>query len=253
MEEKLQQLIDNLESSKFEETIRLESINENSSILRTKLKVPIQLNPDRHYKAGLRYFTVYNNIVNIDNTNNVFRYKKSNVWKTITIISGAYEITQIDAEIKRQLGDDEAINIFARPEINRLGINITKDGFQVDRNTNNTITNFLGFTNNTTPLSKGYHIAENQAVISDVYTIDLECNIIQGGIINGIEKQIIYDIPSFTVPIGAKIIEQPQNINYFPLNTTLLNEITIRILDQDGNLINIPGERKFCSLKIIQV
>ena len=39
-------------------------------------------------------------------------------------------------------------------------------------------------------------------------TIDLECNIIQGGIINGEEKQIIYDcIPSFTVPIGAKIIE----------------------------------------------
>ena len=64
------------------------------------------------------------------------------------------------------------------------------------------LTNFLSFTNNTTPLSKGYHIAENQAVISDVYTIDLECNIIQGGIINGMEKQIIYDIPSFTVPIN---------------------------------------------------
>ena len=60
-------------------------------------------------------------------------------------------------------------------------------------------------------------------------------------------------MPSFTVPIGAKIIEQPQNINYFPLNTTLLQEITVRILDQDGNLIIIPGERKFCSLKIVQV
>ena len=74
MEEKLQQVIDNIESSKFEETIRLESINENSSILKTKLKAPIQLNPNRHYKAGLRYFTVYNNIVNVESTNNVFRY-----------------------------------------------------------------------------------------------------------------------------------------------------------------------------------
>ena len=253
MEEKVQQLIDSIEASKFEETIRLESINENSSILKTKLKKPIKLNPDRHYKAGLRYFTVYNNIVNIDNTNNIFRYNNGSGWKVITLITGAYEITQIDAEIKRQMNDNEAINIIARPEINRLGINITKDGFQVDRNINNTLTNFLGFTNNTTPLSKGYHIAENQAVISDVYTIDLECNIIQGGIINGMEKQIIYDIPSFTVPIGAKIIEQPQNINFFPLNTTLLDEITVRILNQDGNLINIPGEHKFCSLKIMQV
>ena len=123
----------------------------------------------------------------------------------------------------------------------------------MDRHHEHSITNFLGFTSNSEPLSKGYHLAENPAVISTVHTLDLECNIIQGGIVRGEEKQIIYDIPSFTVPIGAKIIEQPQNINYFPLNTTLLDEITVRILDQDGNLINIPGECKFCSLKIIQV
>ena len=123
----------------------------------------------------------------------------------------------------------------------------------MDRAHAHSITNFLGFTKSTTPLGKGYHLANNTAVISNVHTVDLECNIIQGGIVRGEEKQIIYDIPSFTVPIGSKIIEQPQNINYFPLNTTLLDEITVRILDQDGNLINIPGERKFCSLKIIQV
>ena len=253
MEEKLQQLIDGLEASKFELTIRLESISENSSILKTKLKVPIKLNPDRHYKAGLRYFTVYNHIVNIDGSNNIFRYNNGSGWKEITIIPGAYEVQQIDSEIKRQLGDNEAFNIFARPEINRLGMNIIKERFQVDRKHTHSITSFLGFTSNSTPLAKGYHLAENTAVISTIHTVDLECNIIQGGFTRGEEKQIIYDIPSFTVPIGAKIIEQPQNINYFPLNTTLLDEITVRILDQDGNLINIPGERKFCSLKIIQV
>ena len=40
MEEKLQ-LIGSMESSNFEETIRLESTNENSLILKTKLRVPI--------------------------------------------------------------------------------------------------------------------------------------------------------------------------------------------------------------------
>ena len=253
MDEKLQQLIDGLESSKFEITIRLESITESSSVMRSKLKVPIKLNPDRHYKAGLRYFTVYNHVANIDETNNVFRYNNGNGWKNITILPGAYEVNQIDAEIKRLINDKDALSIITRPEINRLGINILKERFQVDRHHEHSITNFLGFTSNSEPLSKGYHLAENPAVISTVHTLDLECNIIQGGIVRGEEKQIIYDIPSFTVPIGAKIIEQPQNINYFPLNTTLLDEITVRILDQDGNLINIPGERKFCSLKIIQV
>ena len=253
MDEKLQQLIDCLESSKFEVTIRLESISENSSILKSKLKVPIKLNPDRRYKAGLRYFTVYNHVINIDNINNVFRYNVGTDWRVISILPGAYEVKQINAEVKRQIDDTEAFNIIARPEINRLGIEIIKERFRVDRAHEHSITNFLGFTKNTTPLGKGYHIAENPAVISTVHTLDLECNITQGGIVRGEEKQIIYDIPSFTVPMGAKIIEQPQNINYFPLNTTLLDEITVRILDQDGNLINISGERKFCSLKIIQV
>ena len=264
MEEKIQELIDSIESSKYEETIRLESIDANSSILRTKLKVPIKLNPNRHYRAGLRYFTVYNNLVNINETNNVFRYSIDNgtSWKTISLLTGAYEIVQIDEEIKRQMklnkdydltNESYYIDIIPKAEINRIVLHITNDTFKLDRNVNNTITSFFGFTNNETALSKGYHIAENQAMISKVFTIDFECNIIQGGIVNGIEKQIIYDIPSFTVPINSKIIEQPQIINYFPLNTTLLNEITIRILDQDGNLIYIPGERKFASLKIIQV
>ena len=178
-------------------TVRLESITESSSILRTKLKVPIKLNPDRHYKAGLRYFTVYNHVINIDNTNNVFRYNNGGGWKTVIILPGAYEVKQIDAEIKRLINDTEAFNIIARPEINRLGIEIIKERFQLDRTHDHTITNFLGFTKNSTPLGKGYHIAENPAVISTVHTLDLECNIIQGGIVRGEEKQIIYDIPSF--------------------------------------------------------
>ena len=107
MKQKLQQLIDSIESSQFEETIRLELIYENSSILETKLRVPIKLDPNRHYKVALRYFTVYNNIDNIDNTNNVFCYNIGSGWNTINLISGAYEITQIDADIKRQINNNE--------------------------------------------------------------------------------------------------------------------------------------------------
>ena len=215
MEEKLQQLIDCFEASKFNATIRLESISENLSIMRTKLKILIKLNSDRHFKAGLRYFSVYNRIVNTDNSNNVFHYNSGSGWKDISILPGAYEVKQIDTEIKRLIKDNEAFNIIARPEINRLGINILKGRFKVDRNREHSITNFFGFSNNADPLAKGYHLAESSAVISNVHTIDLECNIIQGGIIKGEEKQIIYDILSFTVPIGFKIIEQPHNINYF--------------------------------------
>ena len=100
MEEKLQQLIDGLESSKFEITIRLESTNGDSSVMRSKLKVPINLNPDRHYKAGLRYFTVYNHVANIDKTTNVFRYNNGGGWKDTTILPGAYEVNRLTPKSK---------------------------------------------------------------------------------------------------------------------------------------------------------
>ena len=60
MESLIEKMIDNIESSKFMETIRLESIDNNSSILETTLNPPIKLDPTKHYKVGLRYFSMYN-------------------------------------------------------------------------------------------------------------------------------------------------------------------------------------------------
>ena len=49
----------------------------------------------------------------------------------------------------------QIINIIAKQGIN----NIVMD--RVDRNVNNNVTKFFVFNNNITPLSQGYHIAEN--------------------------------------------------------------------------------------------
>ena len=72
---------------------------------------------------------MYNHVINIDNTNNVFRYNVGTGWRVISILPGAYEVKQINAEVKRQIDDTEAFNIIARPEINRLGIEIIKERF----------------------------------------------------------------------------------------------------------------------------
>jgi len=52
MEALIERMLDNIESSKFMETIRLESIDNNSSILETTLNPPIKLDPTKHYKVG---------------------------------------------------------------------------------------------------------------------------------------------------------------------------------------------------------
>ena len=102
LEHNLEKLINNLETNKFSQTFRLESINKNSSILELRLNPPINLNPELHYKVGLRYLSFYNQIVTIDETNNIFRYThNNNTWTTLTINKGSWEISELDTEIKR--------------------------------------------------------------------------------------------------------------------------------------------------------
>ena len=151
------------------------------------------------------------------------------------------------------------INIIPKPSINKIIFNITNSDYQLDRNIENTITNYFGFNNNPLPLSNGYHIAENIMEIISVYTVDVWTNISDGSYTvnkyNGYAETtgIIYDIPSMTVPIGYKVIEMPTNINYFKLNTSVIHQIECKLLDQNGYPLNIPGERKFISLIIEQV
>ena len=209
-------------SNKDETTFQLESTTADSHILSDKLGVPYKQKNNRTYKASMLQFTTYNFIVNITTTNNVFRYSNNggSTWKTILYPTpAAVEIDQIDTEIKRRRANndwDEAnnkyyINIIARVDINRFAAEITHENYRLDLEVANTITNFFGFNENTTPLAKGYHIADNQAVITTVNLIHLTCDIIDGGYVKGKPRGIIFTIPSFTVPIGAKIIAMPIN------------------------------------------
>ena len=65
---------------------------------------PIQLSPDKNYKAGLVYFSGWNNIHNITDANNIFRYSSDGgvKFKEIKLINGAYNISDIDNELKKK-------------------------------------------------------------------------------------------------------------------------------------------------------
>jgi hypothetical protein len=65
--------------------------------------------------------------------------------------------------------------------------------------------------------------------------------IVSGSYKNGEKVHVTHEFfPS--VPQGYKIIESPLNVIYLPINTKQLNEITIKITDQDGILVNFIEE-----------
>lgn len=85
------------------------------------------------------------------------------------------------------------------------------------------------------------HYSDQPINIIKVNTLRIECNIIDGAYING---QRVYTIHEFfpSVPPGYKIIELPKKVIYLPVRSKNISFIQLRILDQEGNLVNFRGE-----------
>ena len=62
--------------------------------------------------------------------------------------------------------DKYYINILPKASINKIVIEITDDKYKIDRNIQNSITNYFGFNSSSNNISKGYNIAENVIEVS---------------------------------------------------------------------------------------
>lgn len=71
--------------------------------------------------------------------------------------------------------------------------------------------------------------------------IRVECNLTSGAYIN---NRLIHTIHEFfpTVSPGYKIVEVPKNVIYLPVTVEEIHMLNIRIVDQDGHLVNFRGE-----------
>ena len=77
--------------------------------------------------------------------------------------------------------------------------------------------------------------------ILKVNSLRIECNITTGAYIN---NQSVHTIHQFfpAVPPGYKIIEVPKQVIYLPVSIKCIDYIQLRIVDQEGDLVNFRGE-----------
>jgi hypothetical protein len=74
-----------------------------------------------------------------------------------------------------------------------------------------------------------------------VNSIFIAVDIINGSYMNGKLTIIIYSFfPN--VSTGYKIVENPINLVFLPLNTHSIDKVTAKLTDQDGKLLNLRGE-----------
>lgn len=212
------------------------TLSGHSSVLNAQFCPPVDLEENVEYSLGLVNFEAYNSIPNIDSSNNKFYYDTDD--KVIEIPEGSYEIEDIDTYLKNQfLGTDVFISI--RSNNNTLKCEI-KSNKRINFTPKNSIGSLLGFKNRELkPLSK--HVADFPAKIQKVNSICIECNLVAGSYINDRPAHIVHQFFPAVSP-GYKIIESPANVIYLPLNKSHIDSISLKIVDQDGDLVNFRGE-----------
>ena len=227
----------------------------------------IRLDPNKTYKAALTSFSTYNSMQNIfDSTgigdqNNNFKFSsdKGKTWKTIKLIAGSYEIGAIDREIRRLSGIsmDDKTKIYFKIETNVNRVSLTLgENYQVDFSVDHSLANLLGFEKRVYGSSDGkksFNIGENLPKITEVNSIVIHCDIIEGGYLNGKETNMLYSFPAHKVPIGYKMIQEPRILAFYPIVKQVIDRIKISITDEKGNPINFSGEDIVIDILITEV
>lgn len=214
---------------------------ERSSILGSTYNPPIILNENVEYEIALVSFISNNTIPNIDQSNNKFHYAD----QVIEIPEGSYEISDIAQYLSENISSLEEDSTQADKTVLILDVirstmkSVIKCNKVIDFSKPGSIGALLGFKPRVL-LANLRHESDSQINIIKLNCINIECNIVTNSFDNGKPVHILHMFYP-TVPPGFRIVENPKP-NYLPVNTKYINEIILKIVDQDGKLVNFKDE-----------
>ena len=215
------------------------TLSDRTSMLSAKIYPPIILNEENDYSLGLINFESYNSIPNVDITNNLFHFDNSG---EIALPEGSYEIEDINEYLNKQLQnikESDPVQLQIKGNHNTLKCEIWCNK-SIDFSKNRSIGGLLGFGNKKLAPNQ-LHVSENPVDIFKVNCISIECNLVTNSYNNGNPVHIIHMFYPITPP-GFKIVEKPTNVIYLPISTRYIDEILLKITDQDGKLVNFRNE-----------
>lgn len=211
------------------------TLSGNNSILTAEYFPPLDLLND--YVCGLIDFHTYNSIPNVDLSNNLFHIGD----EVIQIPVGSYEVDDIANFLHK-----ESEKTQSKPKIRIQANNNTlkteiKSTHSIYFDKERSIGQLLGFSKTELKPSKKSHESDLPVNITKVNAIRIECNLITGSYIN---DRLVHTLHEFSPDVGPgyKITEVPKNVIYLPVNVKRISSVVVKVVDQDGNLINFRGE-----------
>lgn len=215
------------------------------SVLSVQYFPPIDIS-DGDYELGLIDFETFNTIPNINSNNNKFYFNNND--EVITIPDGSYELDAINVYLQREIiklypkkkEDNEEYPLILRANNNTMKSEMLCS-FRVNFEKPQNVGSVLGFSKKSiVPPNKWYESDEPVNIIS-VNMLRIECNITGGSYNNSKPVHTIHEFPT-RVPPGYKISETPFRVIYLPIVTRVIDDLTIRVVDQNGHLIDFRGE-----------
>ena len=213
----------------------------NSSELSCDFFPPLETS--KNSKICLLGFQTNNSIPNItEKCNKIgFVYKMDKDLTLLDVYSlpiGSYELSDIEATIKRILSDSK-VSFELKANNNTLKCEMLCSIF-VDLTMPNNIGSLLGFK------SKLYdanvkHVSDTLVNITETNCIYIESNLVMGSFNNGKQCHTIHEFYP-NVPPGYKIVEVPRHLVFYPLNTTSITRASIILKNQNNELIDLRGE-----------
>nr|DAC81273.1 TPA_asm: penton [Bos-associated insect adintovirus 2] len=205
------------------------------TLLSTNIQPPIILGSGENYVLGLIDFLSYYTIPNVSSENNKIRIGK----ELFTIPTGSYEVNDIERAVNEHSSKTATFVFTLRLNLNTLHAEVKCDQ-DIDFSVPNSIGSLLGFSSVKLSANKR-HISNFPINITSVNSINIECNLVTNSYNNNKPVHVLHMFYPNVLP-GEKIIENPSNVIYLPINTHYINEIQLKITDQDGKFINFNKE-----------
>ena len=209
-------------------------------------------------KLGLKSFSTYNNIPNIENgKNNNLKIKvPGHDYKVFSLDTGAYELSMIQSQIQ------EWIKI-TYPKLEKVEENfkltgneatskaefIFKDHYGVDFNVQSSMYELLGFDKDQKIEGAGKYIAKKIINIVNVTQLIFNCSLTESNYVNGRESPFLYNC-GINVPVGYRLFRELTDISYKNLTTSQISHIRLWIVDQDGAPVNLRKDTLTVTLSL---